>query len=424
MKALIREFIKSNGGIKRISKTVKYTDVFNDNKLVFPEEFIPRGISQLEYSEKIVEYKNGTVDSKIEHANYTVNDTDNKISIESKFNSSGITKTYIFDKDNITNKYLLKTFINDSDCIYTFDKININGNILPYNTECKTKDYTLKKFYNVINNHAKIIQRETINNHTKATKIAKYNYDDYGNMTKKYGNVKHPLSIKYRYYNDGSIWTKGESYINHYNLYEFNKDGYILKYENCDNHNCSWKYDKYNRVIVKKENRYEKKSEIVSNKYHEFNDDNTVETIRVEITKINNVRIKNNKPMMPYCHEDMLYNNNKTYRSTIIKTYDSPYLNDGKSNVTSICGIYNKEYNMLVDEKYNYIISNNNTKISKLTILNHDTKKVLFTKSYEYNNDGLISNIIEESINNYLYKESYKYFDGTDIISSITYTIE
>ncbi len=434
MKAIVREFlraghgVRSNSWVKRISKSVKYTDIFNNPLLVFPEDFTPTGVSRVKSYEKTVEYKDGAVDTTHEDTCYTKLVTDKQYTVKSK-SSSNVTKVYTFVKYD--NRYLLKTFIYNSSNVYNFDTININGNVLPYNVECKLKDYTTKKFYDVFNNKAYIVQKDTINNHTKSKKVVKYRFDEYGNLTKKSGNTNYPLDIKYCYYSDGTISFKNSSYKNGYNVSEFNKDGYILYNLILSDSdilkNTSWKYDRYNRVITKSEKFCKQNSIVITTKNHKFNDDNTVETIGVEVLKtfIGNSNA-DNRPI------DI----QKNYRSIITKTYDSPYLNDGKAKVLSICGIYNKDFKKLVDENYSYVsVSNGDKKVSKYEILNHDTKDVLFTTSYEYNNDGLLVNMVEEkygsymndkftSVDAYLYKESYKYFEGTDIIESIDSSVE
>lgn len=432
MKAIVREFLKaghgvrSNSWVKKISRVVKYTDIFNDPLLIFPEDFTPAGVSRVKSYEKTVEYKDGAVDTTHEDTCYTKSVDDKQYVVESR-SSSNATKVYTFDKyDNI---YLLKTFIYNNSNIYTFDNININGNILPHNVECKSKDYTTKKFYDVINNKALIVQKDTINNHTKSKKVVKYRFDEYGNLTKKSGNTNYPLDINYCYYSDGIISFKNASYKNGYNVSEFNKDGYILYNLIISDSgilkDTSWKYDRYNRVITKSEKFCKQNSIVITTKNHKFNDDNTVETIDIKVLKT-----------FIGDYTDNFRPSQKNYSSIVTKTYDSPYLNDGKAKVLSICGIYNKDFKTLVDENYTYVsVSNGDKKVSKYEILNHDTKDVLFTTSYEYNNDGLLVNMIEEkygsyindkftSVGAYLYKESYKYFDGTDIVESIDSSVE
>lgn len=433
MKAIVREFlraghgVRSNSWVKKISRNVKYTDIFNDPLLVFPEDFTPVGVSRVKSYEKTVEYKDGAVDTTHEDTCYTKRVTDKQYVVESK-SSSNETKVYTFDK-YYDNRYLLKTFIYNSSNIHTFDDININGNVLPYNVECKSKDYTTKKFYDVFNNKALIIQKDTINNNTKSRKVVRYRFDKYGNITKKNGNTNYPLDINYCYYSDGTISFKNASYKNGHIVSEFNKDGYILYNLIISDSGIlkgtSWKYDRYNRVITKSEKFCKQNSIIITTKNHKFNDDNTVETIDIKVLKT-----------FIGDYTDNFRPGQKNYSSIVTKTYDSPYLNDGKAKVLSICGIYNKDFKKLVDENYTYVsVFNGDKKVSKYEILNHDTKDVLFTTSYEYNNDGLLVNMTEEkygsyindkftSVDAYLYKESYKYFEGTDIIESIDYSVE
>ncbi|MGN1394231.1 MAG: hypothetical protein ACI4V7_09450 [Succinivibrionaceae bacterium] len=378
-------------------------------KFEYEYETLEDGSSRLSYVSiyNSTEYNDGTFIENNSEVIYTYEEFDKvikEIEVRDDIKRGRVKQISTYDKST-RNLIQIDTYINDEiERSVEYLNVEVNGEATRLPKIILDGVYKTIFIYDDKNNY-RLLSEVFLNTKTKATQVAMYEYDEFGNIKRRYGDSSNRLNfdVYYTYQPKNKIKTKMIRYSNGtFEFIEYNSRGDIVFYS-CPSIKKTYCYTSDGKLIMRHETIIKKDITIdkVETRTYDSEKEEGYEYVTI---KTQTLKFK--------CKKGKFYNN-----TTSTKTYVNKYkiTEDNRHILVSSVGKYNPIYEC--ETKDIYTLDDNN-EVTSVEIRDKNNGELLSTTVY--NNSEFVKEIIETDVVNQMkFIHSCTYDENHNLITNI-----